>query len=176
MSQRTTRKEPTALRQALLTRLGRFPVQPLTVVDNSDISPTGLIFPHDGPYATFSEGKGPSSSFQAMRMLYERPCVSARVLAHLLSGTAVCPVLAPSWPCPVESSQGAHCAPTSAQASLSTRLSRLSSHLHCLISWRASVSSCAPLARGEKPAGSSQAHPYRRLRLSQPAVQILWQH
>jgi hypothetical protein len=34
----------------------------------------------------------------------------------------------------------------------------------------------APLARGEKPAWSSQAHPYRRLRLSQPAVQILWQH
>jgi hypothetical protein len=36
-------------------------VQPLTVVDNSDFFPTGLTFPLDGPYSTFSDGNGPSS-------------------------------------------------------------------------------------------------------------------
>lgn len=151
-------------------------VQPLTVVENSDISPTGLTFPHDGPYATFSEGKGPSSSFQAKRMLHERPCVSARVFAHLLSGTAVCPLLAPSWSQQVESSQGAHCAPTTAQAPLSTRLPRLSSGLHSRTECRASTSTCTSLVRGQKPAGSSEAHPHRGIRLSEPAVPVLRHH
>jgi len=63
-------------------------VQPLSVVDNSDISPTGLTLPLDGLYASFTEGNDPSSSFQAKRMLHERPCVSARVLAHGLAGAA----------------------------------------------------------------------------------------
>jgi len=93
------------------------------------------------------------------------------------SFAAWCPFLAPSWSCPVESSsQGAHDVPTSAQASLSTRLPRLSSRLHCLVGWRISTCTCAPLARGEKPSGSPQASEYRRLRLSQPAVRVLRHH
>ena len=72
-------------------------VQRFTVVVKSDISPTGLTFPLDGPYSFLSEGNGPSSSFQAKRMLYERPGVSARDRAHLLAGAAVCARLSPSW-------------------------------------------------------------------------------
>ena len=94
-------------------------VQPLTVVDKSDISPTGLTFPLGGPYSPFSEGNGPSDSFQAKRMLHEHTGVSALVLPHLLSGSALCLWLVQSWSCPVESSsQGALYASTSAQASL----------------------------------------------------------
>jgi hypothetical protein len=39
----------------------RVGVQPHSVVDNSDFSPTHLTFPLDDPYSTFSEGNGPSS-------------------------------------------------------------------------------------------------------------------
>jgi hypothetical protein len=73
----------------------RKPVQPLSVVDKSDLSASYLTFPLEAPYSTFSEGNSPFTSFQAKRMLHERPCVSART--HQLSGAAVCPVLAPSW-------------------------------------------------------------------------------
>ena len=39
-------------------------VLPLLVVDKSNFSPSHLTFPHDAPYASFSEGDGPLSSFQ----------------------------------------------------------------------------------------------------------------
>jgi hypothetical protein len=55
-------------------------------------------------------------------------------------------------------------------------LPRLSSRLHSRVGWRASVYSCAPLARGQKPAGSPQAGEYRGLRLSQPAMPVLQHH
>ena len=68
----------------------------------------------------------------------------------------------------------AHHAPPSAQAPLPRRLPRLSSRLHSLVGWRACA--CASLARGEKPARSTQAHEHRGLRLSQPAVPLLRDH
>ncbi len=118
-------------------------VQPNSVVDNSDFSPTHLTFPLGRPYSSFSEGNGPSSSFQAKRMLHECTCVSARVLSHLLFGAALYPLLSLLWSCPVEScSQGAHYASTSAQAPQPRRLPRLSSRLHSLVGWRASASGC----------------------------------
>jgi transposase-like protein len=80
----------------------------LTAVDNSDISPIRLTFPLEAPYPTFSEGNGPFSSFQAKRILHEPPGVLARVLPPVLPRAALCPLLAPSWSYPVESSsQGA---------------------------------------------------------------------
>jgi hypothetical protein len=88
------------------------------VVDDSDISPSRVNFPLEGPYSPFSEGNSPSCSFQTKRMFHELACVSARVLAHLPPGATVCPLLVSSWSCPVESSsQGAHKAPSPAQAS-----------------------------------------------------------
>src|SRR5690349_6580985 len=98
-------------------------VQPLSVVDNSDISPTRLTFPLEAPYSSYSEENCPFSSFQAQRILHELTCV----LAHVLTRTTLFPVVAPSRSCPVESSnQGAHHAPLSAQAPLPGRLPRLS--------------------------------------------------
>ena len=70
-------------------------VQPLSVVDNSDFSPTGLTFPLDSPSSSFSEGNGASSSFQAKRMLHEPPCVSTRVLSHLLVFRCLVPFSGP---------------------------------------------------------------------------------
>jgi hypothetical protein len=48
--------------------------------------------------------------------------------------------------------------------------------LHSLVWRRASACSCAPLARGEKSAGRTQAGEYRGLRLSQPAMPVLRHH
>ena len=56
------------VQKATLRALGPWRVQPLTVVENSDISPTCLTFPLDGPYSSFSEGNSPASSFQAKRI------------------------------------------------------------------------------------------------------------
>src|SRR5207247_3650177 len=70
-------------------------VQPLSVVDNSDFSPTGLTFPLDSPSSSFSEGNGPSSSFQAKSMLHEHTCVSTRVLSHLLVFRCLVPFSGP---------------------------------------------------------------------------------
>src|SRR5215469_14638885 len=123
---------------------GLFRVQPLSVVDNSDISPIRLTFPLEAPYSTFSEGNGPCSSFQAKRILHEPACVLARVLPHLLSRAALCPLLALSRPCPGESScQDTHHAPTSPPAPLPRRLPCLSSRLHSLVGCRANA--CATL-------------------------------
>ena len=43
-------------------------VQPLSVVDKSNFSPSRLTFPLDGPYSSFSEGNRPFTSFQAKRI------------------------------------------------------------------------------------------------------------
>jgi hypothetical protein len=121
-------------------------VQPLSVVDNSDFSPTRLTFPLETPYSTFSEGNGPCSSFQAERILHEPACVLARVLPHLLSRAALCPLLALSRSCPGESScQDTQQAPTSPPAPLPRRLPCLSSRLHSLLRCRASACACATL-------------------------------
>ena len=110
-------------------------------------------------------------------MFHELACVSARVLAHLLPGATVCPLLVSSWSCPVESSsQGAHKAPSPAQASHPRGLPCLSTRLSCLVSWKASACCCESLVRGEKPTRSSQASEHGRLRLSQSAVRVLRQH
>src|SRR3989442_10850768 len=110
-------------------------------------------------------------------MLHERPGVSARVLAHLRSGAAECPLLAPSWPCPVErSSQDAHRAPPSPETPLPRRLPRLSPRLSSLIGGRVRAYACASLARGEKPARCPQACEHQGLRLSQPEVPLLRQN
>jgi len=60
------------------------PVQPLSMVDKSDLSPPHLTFPLEAPYSCFSEVRVPSCSFQVKRMLHEPPDVSARDRAHLL--------------------------------------------------------------------------------------------
>ena len=43
-------------------------VQPLSVVDKSDFSPSRLTFPLEAPYSSFSEGNRPFTSFQAKRI------------------------------------------------------------------------------------------------------------
>ena len=151
------------------------PVQPLSVVDNSSSFPNRLTDPLEALYSIYSEGKGPlPAHFQAKRMLHVLPSVSARVLAHLLSVAAVYPMLAPSWSCPVENScQGAHVAPSSAQAAHPRRLSRLSTRSHSLVGPRTSPCSFTPLARGQKPARSTQASQHRGIRLPQPEVSLL---
>src|SRR2546421_10281554 len=63
-----------------------------------------------------------------------------------------------------------------ARSFLAARCAIRGSRLHCLVGWRISTCTCAPLARGEKPSGSTQASEYRRLRLSQPAVRVLRHH
>jgi len=42
-------------------------VLPMLAVNNSNFSPRRLTFPLDAPYASFSEGDCPFSSFQAKR-------------------------------------------------------------------------------------------------------------
>jgi hypothetical protein len=64
-----------------------------------------------------------------------------------------------------------HHAPTSPEATNPRRLLRLSSRPHSRVGCRASAST--PLARGQKPPGSTQAGQHRGLRLSQPKVSIL---
>src|SRR5579864_8416436 len=101
-----------------------------------------LTFPLEAPYSSYSEEKCPFSSFQAQRILHEL----TYVLPHLLARAALCPVLAPTWSCPVESScQDTQQAPPSAQTPLPTRLPPLSSRLHSLVGWRASASAGASL-------------------------------
>src|SRR5215467_6611540 len=100
-----------------------------------------------------------------------RILTSALMCSSVRYGVAVFPVLAPSWSCPVDSSQ-AQQVPPSPETPLPRRLPRLPSRLHSLVFWRASPSSCASLERGQKPSGSSEAHPHRGLRLSQPAVYV----
>jgi len=146
------------------------------MVDNSDNSPSRLTFPLDAPYSTFSEGNTPPH-YQTKRMLHELVRISARVFAYRLSGAPVCPLLASSWSCPVESSrQDSQQAPPSVQAALPRRLSCLSSRLHSRVRCRVGASAGAAMERGEKPPGSTQAHTYRRVRLFEPAVPVLWQH
>src|SRR6266567_8120767 len=148
-------------------------VQPLSVVDNSDITPTRLTFPLEAPYSSLSKGNGSFASFQAKRILHEPTGVLTRVLPPVLSRAALCPVLVPSGSRPVESScQGAQQAPPSAEAALPRRLPRLSSCLRSLVGCRASACSCTPLARGQKPAGSPQASGHRGFCLSQSAVRL----
>src|SRR5258708_656776 len=108
---------------------------------------------------------------------YDASCAlsSALVCPHVLSRAAVFPLLAPSWPCPVGSSQ-AHPAPPPPQAALPTRLPGLSPRLHSLANCGASASACAPLARGQKPPGSPEAGEHRGLRLSEPQVPLLRHH
>ncbi len=149
------------------------PVQPLSVVDNSDISPTRLTFPLEAPYSSLSKGNGFFASFQAKRILHE----PTGVLPRVLSRAALCPVLVPSRSCPVESrGLGAQQAPPSAEAPLPRRLPGLSSGLRSLVGCRASACSCTPLARGQKPAGSPQAREHRGLCLSQSAVRLRRDH
>src|SRR5258708_20647194 len=72
---------------------------------------------------------------------YDASCAlsSALVCPHVLSRAAVFPLLAPSWPCPVGSSQ-AHPAPPPPQAPLPTRFSPLSPPLPSLSNFRSSAS------------------------------------
>jgi hypothetical protein len=57
-------------------------VQPLSVVNKSDISPTHLTFPLEAPYASFSKGNGSFASFQTRRMLHELTGVLPPVLSR----------------------------------------------------------------------------------------------
>ena len=59
---------------------------------------------------------------------------------------------------------------------LPRRLPCLLSRLPCRVEWRASACFCATLARGQKPAGSTQTGEHRGLCLSQPAVRLLRDH
>jgi transposase-like protein len=79
-------------------------VQPLTVVDKSDISPTGLTFPLDGPYSSFSDGNDSFSSSQIKRIHMNHQVFLLTIFLIFSSFAAVCSWLAPSWSCPVENS------------------------------------------------------------------------
>jgi hypothetical protein len=70
----------------------------------------------------------------------------------------------------------AHHGATSAEAPRPRRLPRLSSRLHFLVGLKANACSCAILARGEKPPGSTQAGQHRGLCLSEPAVPVHGYH
>src|SRR6266566_6079539 len=168
-SKRADRKSSNGKMRGVITVLA---VQPLLVVENSNFSPSRLTFPLDALYASFSEGDCPFSSFQTKRILYEPTDVL--VLPPVLSRAALCPVLAPSWSCPVASScQDTYQAPPSALAPLPRRWPRLSTRLHGLVGRGASVFACAALARGQKPPRSPQTQRHRRFRLSQSTVPVL---
>src|SRR6266487_243581 len=83
--------------------------------------------------------------------------VPARGLPPAFSGEARASLLVPFSAFLLTRRGQAHDAPSSAQAPLPRRLSRLSSRLHPLVGWRASASACASLARGQKPSRSAQA-------------------
>ena len=115
----------------------------------------------DSPYACFSrklsmlpianseDDDGPS-----------RVLVPALGLPPPLFGVALASLLVSSSAFLLTRKGQAQHAPPSPEAPLPRRLPRLLSRLHCLVGWRASASSCATLARGEKPAGSTQAGEY----------------
>jgi hypothetical protein len=122
-------------------------VLPLSVVDNSAFSSNRLtvlstlfILPYYKEASLL-----PISSDEDS---YDASCVLAPTLVcpHVLSRAAVFPLLAPSWSCPVGSSNQAYPAPTPPQATLPTRLPRLSSLLRPLVSGGACASACPPLA------------------------------
>jgi hypothetical protein len=99
------------------------------------------------------------------------PCVSSCSLSRGCVSFAG-PIMAlPSWQQP-----GAPRSTVSGTAALPTRLPRLSPLLHPLVGCGACASPCAPLARGEKPAGSPEAGKYRGLRLPQSPVPVLRDH
>src|SRR5215467_1351393 len=101
-------------------------VFPLTVVDNSVFSPTGLTIPFDHVYPPFNSSTIPVSSSKDADV---PSCVvsPARVLPPALPALAVCSLVAPPWSCQGErSSEGAHQAPPSAHATKGKRQSRLS--------------------------------------------------
>jgi copper chaperone CopZ len=148
---------------------------PHSMVDNSDFAPTRLTGQSDPPY---DKETIPATHFKQRGSYYvcSCVCVPARSLPPSLTGTALASLLVPSSAFLLTRRGQAQHAPPSAQAPLPTRLPRLPSRLHCLVGWRASACSCTPLARGEKPAGSTQAREDRGLRLSQPAVPVLRHH
>src|SRR6266567_677253 len=90
-----------------------------------------------------------------------------------LSGAALASWLAPSSAFPLTRRDHPLQSPPSPQAANPSGLPSLSSRLHFLVGSRADACICAPLARGQKPTGSTQAGQHRRLRLSQPAVPLL---
>jgi hypothetical protein len=96
--------------------------------------------------------------------------VLARGLLHPLSGEARASLLAVSSAFPLTSREETYHGATSFQAPLPRRLSGLSPLLHQLVCGGTCSCACAPLVRGEKPPGSSQAREHRGLRLSQPEV------
>jgi hypothetical protein len=99
--------------------------------------------------------------------------VPARGLPTPLSGAALASWLVPSSAFLLKKRCHSLKSPTSAQAALSRRLPHMSSRLHSLSGCRAGAFACASLARGEKPAGSTQAGEHRGVRLSQSAMLIL---
>ena len=124
-------------------------VQPLSVVDNSVFSPNRLTVLSTLFILLYKEASLlPISSGEDS---YDASCVLAPALVcpHVLSRAAVFRLLAPSWSCPVGSSNQAYPAPPPSQATLPTRLPRLSPLLHPLFGCGAGASTCAPLARGQ---------------------------
>ena len=67
-------------------------------------------------------------------------------------------------------------APPTPEAPMPRRLPSLSTRLLSLVGWGARTCACAPLARGEKPAGSPEADQHRGLRLPQPPRSVLRDH
>src|SRR5215470_1781354 len=143
------------------------------MVDKSVFPPTGLTTPLDPVDPFFNSSMLPFSSSEDPDA---PPCVVTPARAFSLA-PALCSVLASSWFCPVENScEDAHHGATSSQAPHSRRLPRLSSRLPCLVGWRACAWACASLARGQKPAKSTQTHRHARFRLSQSAVRVQRDH
>jgi hypothetical protein len=154
-------------------------VQPLAVVDNSDLSAnhlTALVT----PFILASQGNSSGFPFETARVMM---ALHVFVFVFLL---VVCLFLSLArlgrrdW---YQSSaflltrrSQAQQAPPSAEAPLPRRLPRLSSRLHSLGRWRASACSCTPLEQGQKPPRSTQASGHRGLCLSQSAVCVLRDH
>src|SRR5260370_26555842 len=104
----------------------------------------------------------------------EDPCdasgvfAPAFVLLHALLGAALSSLLDPSLVSSPKSSGVALRSPPTSQATLPTRLPRLSPLLYPPDGCGAGASTRPPLARGQKPPRSTQAGKHSWLRLSEP--------
>jgi hypothetical protein len=104
------------------------------MVDNSILSPNLLTIPAVPVYPSLIINNLLILSISSDEDPYDAVCVLAPafVLPHSHFSAALFPLLVPSWSCPVGSSNQAYPAPTPSQATLPTRLPRLSSLLRPL--------------------------------------------
>jgi hypothetical protein len=151
-------------------------VQPLTVVDKSDISPTCLTFPLEGPYSLFSEGNPPAHFKQ--RECFMNVQVFLLVILLIIALALMCALCLPHH----------GLVQLRAAAKVRTKLQRLLKPRtpdDCPACRLASPASSAgvpapvhvrPWSEVKSRRGAAFPYRYRGLCLSQPAVSVLWQH